>query len=108
MRLTGAYLHALWLYEDVVQAAVKSSHVVGVGRLPAGARQRGEGRDQLHAAGLLQTRAAPVLMLLRDLGLTEQLEHTWSRHDVALTLFMTKRLIKAENSGYGAVSGEVT
>lgn len=70
------YLHAVWLYEDVVQAAVKPSHIVGVGRLAAGAQQRGEGREQLHTAGLLRPRAAPVCVLLRNLHLGHQLEHT--------------------------------
>lgn len=72
----GHYLHSVWLDEDVVQAAVEPPHVVGVGRLGAGAQERGEGGEQLHAAGLVGPRAAPVRVLLRDPGLRQQLEHT--------------------------------
>lgn len=66
----------VWLYEDVVQAAMKTSNIVGVGWLAIGAQQGREGRDQLHTAGLLRPRAAPVWMLLRDDRLTDQLKHT--------------------------------
>lgn len=74
--VSTSYLHAVRLYEDVVQAAVKSCHIVGVVRLTAGAQQRREGREQLHTAGLLRPRAAPVCMLLRNRGLGDQLQHT--------------------------------
>ena len=30
------YLHFVWLDEDVVQAAMKPSHIIGVGRLGTG------------------------------------------------------------------------
>lgn len=55
---------------------MESSHVVGVGRLSVGAQQRGEGREQLHAAGLLRPQAAPVCVLQRNKSLAEQLENT--------------------------------
>lgn len=56
---------------------MKSSHVVGVGWLGTGAEERWEGREQLHAAGLVWSRAAPVCMLLKDRSLGDQLEHTF-------------------------------
>lgn len=74
--LCHQYLHAVRLYKDVIQAALKPSHIVGVGRQSAGAQQRGDVREQLHAAGLLRPRAAPVCMLRRNHSLTEQLKHT--------------------------------
>lgn len=57
---------------------MKSSHVVGIGRLGTGAGEWGEGGEQLHTAGLIRSRAAPVCMLLRDHSLCDQLEHTFT------------------------------
>lgn len=77
---------------------MKSSHIVGIGRLATGALEGGEGREQLHTAGLIWSRAAPVCMLLRDRSLGDQSEHTFIHRKLDPNLNITRTNTEAEDT----------